>query len=264
MARGMGRRHGVRGGFREKRSRASRSCSKRFLLVADLRNSRPIPTRPRRARCSKSRVDKGRGPVATILIQNGTLKSGDFFICGSVFGKVPRDVVTIADGSSMMRRRPRPSKCSDCRECRMRETSSRFTDEAKARHIVEYRQGKQRRRSGWRANQRLAHHARPAPRATEGRRRQGIGNCDKGDVQGSVEVLSEMLPKLSNRAGEAEDHRCRASARSLKMTCCGPPRPGAIVIAFGVAAGPQGAGPGAARACGHPHATRSSTKCPTS
>jgi len=33
-------------------------------------------------------VDKGRGPVATVLVQNGTLNNGDFFIVGSVFGKV--------------------------------------------------------------------------------------------------------------------------------------------------------------------------------
>ena len=36
----------------------------------------------------ESRLDKGRGPVATVLVRNGTLRVGDFFICGAVFGKV--------------------------------------------------------------------------------------------------------------------------------------------------------------------------------
>src|SRR3989442_354638 len=59
-----------------------------ILLVADLRELKANPDAPATGTVLESRVDKGRGPVATILIQNGTLNSGDFFICGSVFGKV--------------------------------------------------------------------------------------------------------------------------------------------------------------------------------
>src|SRR5882762_1913905 len=59
-----------------------------ILLVADLRELRANPDAPATGTVLESRVDKGRGPVATILVQNGTLNSGDFFICGSVFGKV--------------------------------------------------------------------------------------------------------------------------------------------------------------------------------
>ncbi len=40
------------------------------------------------APCSKRKLDRGRGPVATVLVRNGTLRVGDFFICGEVFGKV--------------------------------------------------------------------------------------------------------------------------------------------------------------------------------
>ena len=59
-----------------------------LLLVADLRELKANPDAPGSGTVLESRVDKGRGPVATILIQNGTLRSGDFFIVGSVFGKV--------------------------------------------------------------------------------------------------------------------------------------------------------------------------------
>jgi translation initiation factor IF-2 len=59
-----------------------------ILLVADLRELKANPDAPASGTVLESRVDKGRGPVATVLVQNGTLNSGDFFICGSVFGKV--------------------------------------------------------------------------------------------------------------------------------------------------------------------------------
>src|SRR6202007_160251 len=59
-----------------------------LLLVADLRELKANPDAPAAGTVLESRVDKGRGPVATILVQNGTLHSGDFFICGAVFGKV--------------------------------------------------------------------------------------------------------------------------------------------------------------------------------
>src|SRR6202044_2835138 len=57
-----------------------------LLLVADLRELKANPDAPGSGTVLESRVDKGRGPVATILVQNGTLRQGDFFIVGSVFG----------------------------------------------------------------------------------------------------------------------------------------------------------------------------------
>src|SRR5258706_334774 len=59
-----------------------------LLLVADLRELKANPDAPATGTVLESRVDKGRGPVATILVQNGTLKPSDFFICGAVFGKL--------------------------------------------------------------------------------------------------------------------------------------------------------------------------------
>src|SRR4029434_9842674 len=59
-----------------------------ILLVAYLRELKANPDAPGSGTVLESRVDKGRGPVATILIQNGTLRASDFFICGAVFGKV--------------------------------------------------------------------------------------------------------------------------------------------------------------------------------
>src|SRR3989441_6237805 len=59
-----------------------------ILLVADLRELKANPDAPATGTVLESRVDKGRGPVATVLVQSGTLHTGDVFICGAVYGKV--------------------------------------------------------------------------------------------------------------------------------------------------------------------------------
>src|SRR5206468_2349160 len=59
-----------------------------ILLVADIGDFKANPTRPGIGTVLEAQLDKGRGPVATVLVQNGKLRVGDFFICGQVFGKV--------------------------------------------------------------------------------------------------------------------------------------------------------------------------------
>src|ERR1700722_9459639 len=59
-----------------------------ILLVGDLRELKADPGIPASGTVLESRVDKGRGPVATVLVQNGTLHVGDVFIVGAVYGKV--------------------------------------------------------------------------------------------------------------------------------------------------------------------------------
>jgi translation initiation factor IF-2 len=81
--------------------------------------------------------------VATILVQNGTLNPGDFFICGSVFGKVR----AMFDDHGRPAKNGPPSTPVEVLGLQgVPEAGDHFqvTDEAKARHIVDYRQGKQR------------------------------------------------------------------------------------------------------------------------
>lgn len=61
-----------------------------ILLVADVNEGklRANPNRPAVATVLEAQLDRGRGPVATVLVRNGTLRVQDYFICGSVFGKV--------------------------------------------------------------------------------------------------------------------------------------------------------------------------------
>ncbi|HHU82165.1 MAG TPA: translation initiation factor IF-2 [Firmicutes bacterium] len=59
-----------------------------ILLVAELRELRANPNRPAKGTVIEAKLDKGRGPVATVLVQNGTLKLGDTVIAGMFSGKV--------------------------------------------------------------------------------------------------------------------------------------------------------------------------------
>lgn len=59
-----------------------------LLLVADMKELKANPNRPARGTIIESRLDKGRGPIATVLIQNGTLKVGDVVVAGVAVGRV--------------------------------------------------------------------------------------------------------------------------------------------------------------------------------
>src|SRR6202049_5285686 len=164
-------------------------------LVADLRELKADPDAPASGTVLESRVDKGRGPVATVLVQNGTLNSGDYFICGAVFGKVR---ALFDDRGRTVKDAPPSTPVEVLGLQGVPDAGDHFqvTEEAKARHIVEYRQGKQRdaqmaRSSGARITLDQLHEQLKAGDVKE------LGIVIKADLQGSVEVLSEMLPKLS-------------------------------------------------------------------
>jgi translation initiation factor IF-2 len=58
------------------------------LLVAEVEELKANPNRPARGVIVEAKLDKGRGPVATVLVQNGTLRIGDSIVCGTTYGKV--------------------------------------------------------------------------------------------------------------------------------------------------------------------------------
>jgi translation initiation factor IF-2 len=59
-----------------------------ILLVADLQQLKANPKRLASGTVLEAKLDRGRGPVATLLVQNGTLQVGDSFIVGAIYGKV--------------------------------------------------------------------------------------------------------------------------------------------------------------------------------
>ena len=59
-----------------------------ILIQADVLELKANPDKMARGTVIEAKLDKGRGPVATVLVQSGTLKVGDFFVTGAQFGKV--------------------------------------------------------------------------------------------------------------------------------------------------------------------------------
>ena len=165
-----------------------------ILLVADLGDFKANPTRPAVGTVLEAQLDKGRGPVATVLVQNGVLRISDFFICGQVFGKVRAlfsdrgDAVKEAEPST-------PVEVLGLNE--MPEVGDQFqvvTDTAKAKQIVMYRESKAREKA-------MSKGARITLEQLHQQVREGevkeLNIILKTDVGGTAEVLSEMLQKLS-------------------------------------------------------------------
>jgi translation initiation factor IF-2 len=166
-----------------------------ILLVSDLRELRANPSAPASGTVLESRVDRGRGPVATVLVQNGTLHTGDVFIVGAVYGKVR---ALFDDHGRPVKQAPPSTPVEVLGLQGIPEAGDQFqvADEAKARHIVDYRQTKLReaslaRSAGTRITLDQLHEQLKSGETKE------LPIVIKADVQGSVEVLSELLPKQS-------------------------------------------------------------------
>ena len=164
-----------------------------ILLVADMRNLRGDPDFPAMGTVLEAKLDKGRGNVATVLVQNGTLRVGDNFIVGAVYGKVRAmydehgDKVEAA-GPSV------PVEVLGLQGLPMSgDPFQVITDDAKARQIAQVRQEKMREQEMAKST-RLTLDQLHLQMATGDIKEVPI--ILKADVQGSAEVLSEMLGKL--------------------------------------------------------------------
>jgi translation initiation factor IF-2 len=167
-----------------------------ILLVGDLRELKASPTAMASGTVLESRVDKGRGPVATMLVQNGTLHIGDVFVVGAVYGKVR----AMFDDRGQPVKEAAPATPIEVLGLQgIPEAGDQFSvaDEAKARHIVEYRQGKRREAALAKSASGRLTLDQLHEQLTTGEVKE-LPIVVKGDVQGSVEVLSEMIPKLSS------------------------------------------------------------------
>ena len=165
-----------------------------ILLVADLRDLKANPKRLASGVVLEAKVDTGRGRVATVLVQNGTLRLGDSFVAGSVHGRVralvnERGVILDSAGPSI------PVEIQGLQDLPMAgDTFQVFEDATKARQVAEYRQAKDREQS-------MRKSSRLSLQALYEQMREGtvkeLPLILKADVQGSVEVATDMLNKLS-------------------------------------------------------------------
>ena len=165
-----------------------------ILLVADMKDLKANPKRLASGVVLEAKVDKGRGCVATVLVQNGTLQLGDSLVAGSVNGRVralvnDRGINLDSAGPSI------PVEIQGLQDLPMAgDIFQVFDDATKARQVAEYRQAKER-------EQTLQKTARLSLQALYEQMREGavkeLPLIVKGDVMGSVEVVTDMLNKLS-------------------------------------------------------------------
>jgi translation initiation factor IF-2 len=142
----------------------------------------------------ESRLDKGRGPVATILVKSGTLRKGDVVLAGAVFGRVR--AMNDENGKSVNDAGPAiPVEIQGLQDvARAGDDVVALSDERKAREIALFRQGKFR--DVKLAKQQAAKLENVFDQIGEGEKKS-LALIIKADVQGSYEGLAHALTKLS-------------------------------------------------------------------
>ncbi len=164
------------------------------LLQAEVLELKAPVESPAKGIVIEARLDKGKGPVATILVQTGTLKRGDVLLAGSAYGRV-RAMLDEA-GKPITEAGPSiPVEVQGLSEVPPAgEEAVVIADERKAREIALFRQGKFR--DVKLARQQAAKLENMLEQMTEGAA-QTLALIVKADVQGSQEALSQSMLKLS-------------------------------------------------------------------
>jgi len=166
-----------------------------ICLVADLAELKANPERAASGVVLEAKLDRGRGPVATVLVQNGTLNASDNFVVGNVFGKVR---AMFDDRGAALESAPPSTPVEILGLEGLPQAGDQFVvvaDRDKARGISEYREQKAREALLAKSS-RVSLEGLAEQIKTAGTKELNI--ILKGDVQGSVEVLSDLLSKLSN------------------------------------------------------------------
>src|SRR5690348_14437595 len=165
-----------------------------ILLQAEVLELKAPKDAPAKGIVIESRLDKGRGPVATVLVHSGTLKRGDVILAGAVFGRVR--AMTDENGHAVSEAGPSyPVEIQGLSDVPLAgEEVLALGDERKAREIALFRQGKFR-------DVKLAkQHAAKLENMFEQMGDSGVKTLTlivKADVQGSYEALQQALSKLS-------------------------------------------------------------------
>lgn len=172
-----------------------------ILLVADMKELKANPKRLASGVVLEAKVDKGRGCVATVLVQSGTLQLGDSLVAGAVHGRV-RALINDRGQSLNSAGPSTPVEIQGLQDLPMAGDAFQvFEDATKARQVAEYRQAKAREQS-------LQKTARLSLQALYEQMREGavkeLPLIVKGDVQGSVEVVTDMLNKLSTEKAKVK------------------------------------------------------------
>jgi len=165
-----------------------------ILLQAEVLDLKAVKQSPAKGVVIEARLDKGRGPVATILVKSGTLRKGDMVLAGAVFGRVR--AMLDENGKSITEAGPSiPVEVQGLTDVPIAgEDVMVLNDERKAREIALFRQGKFR--DVKLAKQQAAKLENAFDQLAEGAKKS-LAVIIKADVQGSYEGLAHALGKLS-------------------------------------------------------------------
>ncbi|MCI4397793.1 MAG: translation initiation factor IF-2 [Acidobacteria bacterium] len=162
-------------------------------LVADMLNLTAVPGQPCSGTVLEARLDRSRGPVATVLVQDGTLRVGDFFLCGATYGRVrglfdDRGAKLESAGPST------PVEVLGFSEVpAVGAVFQGMEDEAKARQVAEYRKEQDKAKS--------LRTSRVSLDNVFGQIKQGemqeLALILKADVQGSLEAVAKQVADCS-------------------------------------------------------------------
>lgn len=165
------------------------------LLVAEVKELKANPNRAAKGVVIEARLDKGRGPVATFLVQNGTLNAGDVIIAGKSVGRVR--VMTDDKGRKVEHAGPSiPVEIMGLAEVpQAGDIFDAVSDEKLARTLVEQRKHKEKEEQFNAMHKVTLDNLFDSIQAGD---RKDLNIIVKADVQGSVEAVRENLLKLSN------------------------------------------------------------------
>ena len=165
------------------------------LLVAEMLELKANPNRKAKGVVIEARLDKGRGPIATLLVQNGTLKTGDIVIAGTSVGRVR--VMTNERGAKLKEAGPSvPVEVAGLTEVPTAgDVFDAVSNERLARELVEQRKQKIKDEAQAAASKVTLDNL--FDKLGEGELKE-LKLIVKADVQGSVEAVKQSLEKLSN------------------------------------------------------------------
>jgi translation initiation factor IF-2 len=167
-----------------------------ILLVTELDDLKANPKRSAIGTVLETKLDRGRGPVATVLVQDGTLSVGDNVIAGPVVGKVR----ALIDDRGRNLKQAGPSTPVELLGLESLPSPGdgfqQVADAAKARQIATFRQGQAKDKALGAKGSRLTLESLQAQLSEEGLKDLPI--IIKADVQGSAEVLADTLAKLTD------------------------------------------------------------------
>ena len=165
------------------------------LLIAEMKELKANPNRKAKGIVIEAKLDKGRGPVATLLVQNGTLKSGDIIVAGTAVGRVR--VMTDYKGKKINEAGPSvPVEIAGLTEApNAGDAFDAVSDERLARELVEQRK-QQEKEAQFNSVQKVT--LDNLFSTIEAGDMKELNIIVKADVQGSVEAVKQSLEKLSN------------------------------------------------------------------